>query len=160
MKMNYKRTSAQKTEAREWVWRRRKEDPVFTVDFQGGRQEKWLYLSFKHYSSKLLLAYRPLPILSAVHLLKNKKKLFLLSKTRKDTHSEWNVNDNPKIREMRDSVWVDCFLFCRGSILGPGLREPILIEKNICQRFSSRKPNHSRLGFFTLIKPRYVYDKT
>lgn len=127
MKMNYKRKSAQKTGAGEWIWRRGKEQPVFIADFQRVRQEKWLRLSFERYSSKLLLAYRPLHILGSLHLLKNKKKLFLLSKTRKDTHSEWNVNDNPKIREMRDSVWVDCFLFCGGSILGPLLREPVFI---------------------------------
>lgn len=123
MKTNCKRKSAQKMEAGEWIWRRRKGYPLFTADFHRQTGEMatsclWVLL---------LLTYRPLDILGSVHLLKNKKKLFLLSKTRKETHSEWNVNDNPKIREMRDSVWVDCFLFCRGSILGPVLREPILI---------------------------------
>lgn len=84
MKMNCKRKSAQKMEAGEWTRRRRKEDPVFVADIQRGRREKW----FHHSCVTLQKPYRPLCILSSVHLLKNKKKLFLLSKTRKETISE------------------------------------------------------------------------
>lgn len=37
------------------------------------------------------------------NLLKNKRKLLLLSKTRKKALLEWDVNDNPKIREIGNS---------------------------------------------------------